>query len=128
MNTKSLLQNCLKLLSVEFNKDWDDSTRAQIAKLHGQIPPRMLGHYALMGERDKKGVTAVRNQVCTSCRVRVPRATAIYLMWGEDIGICNNCEAYTFLSEWVQIEGLADGPTAKPTTNLPLGREPAHAA
>lgn len=128
MNTKSLLQNFLRLQALEFDAVWDDDTEKQIAKLRAQIPPQMLGHYDRMSERGKKGVAAVCNQVCTGCHVRVPRATVIYLTRGEDIQICENCGVYLYLPELMETEPLTDRPAARPITKLPPRRQPIHAS
>ena len=127
MNTKSLLQNFLKLQTLEFDEVWDDDMEKQIAKLRAQIPPQMPGHYDRMSERGKKGIAAVRNQVCTGCHVRVPQATVIYLTRGEDIQICENCGAYLYLPELTETEPLTDRLAAKPGPKSPFRGEAAHA-
>ena len=122
MNAKSLLQNLLKLQTLEFDDVWDDETEKQIAKLRARIPAQILGHYDRMSERGKKGVAAVRNQVCTGCHVRVPRSTVVYLMREEDVQLCENCGSYLYLPELTQVESPERRPAAK------ARKQPVHAA
>lgn len=104
MNTKQLLNNLLKLQSIEFGEDDLDDTHREtkdkkIAELRRQIPVPILNHYDRLGARGKKGAAPVRNQTCTGCHVSVTRAIVLDLMRGEDIQVCENCGRYLYLPE-----------------------------
>jgi len=111
MNTKQLLQNLLKLQALEFEEAVEPELEKRIAELRVQIPPPILGHYDRMRVRGKKGVRAVRNQICLGCHMQVTRATVINLMHGEDIQICENCGAYLYLPS---SEEETEAPEVKP--------------
>jgi predicted nucleic acid-binding Zn-ribbon protein len=94
-----LMQNLLKLQALEFNEPAEPGMETCIAELRAKIPAPVLGHYDRLGARGKKGVAAIRNQVCTGCHVQVPRGTVLTLMHDDDIQICENCGRYLYLSE-----------------------------
>lgn len=121
MNVNQLLQTLQKLQTLERDETWDDNMEKQIAELRAQIPPPILGHYDRLSASGKKGVAAVRNQVCTGCHVQVPRATVIHLMHGEDLQICDNCGCYLYLPETKE-------PEAPKKTKSRKRAELAHAA
>ena len=92
-----LLQNLVKLQSIEFDEITEKSAGATVEELRAKIPPQILGHYDRLVARGKKGVTGVRNQVCTGCHMRVPIAVVTTLMHDTDIQLCENCGRYLFL-------------------------------
>ncbi len=88
---KDLIANLLKLQMLEFKETAPADREKQIADLRAKIPAQILAHYDRLVVRGKKGVAAVRNQVCTGCHVQVPRAVVLTLMHGDDIQICESC-------------------------------------
>ena len=96
---KELIENLVKLQTLQFAETTDAAAEKQIAELRAKIPPPIHAHYARLVERGKKGVAAVRNQICTGCHVQVPRATVITLMHGDDIQLCESCGRYLYLPE-----------------------------
>jgi hypothetical protein len=95
----ALLQNLIKLQSLEFVEIKEKNADATIAELRGKIPPQILAHYDRLLARGKKGVAAIRNQVCTGCHMRVPIAVVATLMHDTDIQICESCGRYLYLSD-----------------------------
>ena len=89
---KELIENLLKLQTLEFNETADARTAGRIAELRG-----------------KKGVAAVRNQICTGCHMQVPLAVVMTLMHGDDIRICENCGRYLHLPEVTETEKAKRG-------------------
>src|ERR1035438_6076474 len=96
---KELIENLLKLQTLEFNETAEAKTAGRIAELRGKIPAPILVHYDRLAESGKKGVAAVRHQVCTGCHMQVPLAVVMTLMHGDDIRICENCGRYLYLPE-----------------------------
>jgi predicted nucleic acid-binding Zn-ribbon protein len=95
----AVIQNVLKLQELEFGEVTGESVESQIAELRGKIPQPILGHYDRLRVRDKKGVAAVRNNVCTGCHMRVPIGQVTVLMRGEDIQVCETCGRYLYMAE-----------------------------
>jgi len=94
-----LLQNLIKLQSLEFGEIKEKNADAIITELRGKIPPQIIAHYDRLLARGKKGVAAVRNQVCTGCHMRVPIGVVTTLMHDTDIQICESCGRYLYLSD-----------------------------
>jgi predicted nucleic acid-binding Zn-ribbon protein len=107
-----LLQNLLKLQSLEFDKVEGKTAAAMIAELRAKIPPQILSHYDRLAVRGKKGVAIVRDQVCTGCHMRLPIGVITTLMHGLDIQLCDNCDRYLYLAPPAKIEVVE--PTASP--------------
>jgi len=97
-----LLQNLIKLQSLEFGESKEKNADATIAELRGKVPPQIITHYDRLVARGKKGVAAVRNQVCTGCHMRVPIGVVATLMHDTDIQICESCGRYLYLSDTPQ--------------------------
>ena len=95
----ALLQNLIKLQSLEFGEIKEKNAEATVAELRGKIPPQIMAHYDRLLARGKKGVAAVRNQVCTGCHMRVPIGVVATLMHDADIQICESCGRYLYLSD-----------------------------
>jgi predicted nucleic acid-binding Zn-ribbon protein len=93
-----LLQNLIKLQSLEFGENKGKNAGTNIAELRGKIPPQILAHYDRLLAKGKKGVAAVRNQVCTGCHMRVPIGAIMSLKHGEDIQLCESCGRYLYLA------------------------------
>jgi predicted nucleic acid-binding Zn-ribbon protein len=94
-----LLQNLIKLQAIEFEETTKKNAGATIAELRGKIPPQILGHYDRLVAQGKKGVTAIRGEVCASCHIRVPIGAITTLKRGEDIQLCENCGRYLYLPD-----------------------------
>jgi len=94
-----LMQNLVRLQSLEFVETKEKNAAASIAELRGKIPPQIIAHYDRLLARGKKGVAAVRNQVCTGCHMRVPIGVVATLMHDTDIQICESCGRYLYLSD-----------------------------
>ena len=107
-----LLQNLVKLQSLEFEKTTDKAAEPVVAELRGKIPPQILGHYDRLVAHGKKGLAAVRDQVCTGCHMRVPIGVVTTLMHDTDIQLCDSCGRYLYLAEATPAE--APKPTVKP--------------
>ena len=96
---KSILENLLKLQTLESAGIAGAETRKQLAELRAKIPAQILGHYDRLRVRGKKGIAVIRHQVCSGCHVQVPRNTELTLMHGADIQICESCGCYLSLPE-----------------------------
>ena len=105
MNTlNELLQNLIQLQSLEFSEVEDKQTEAAMTELRAKIPPQILGHYDRLVAKGKKGITLVRDQVCTGCHMRVPIGGIMALKHGEDIQLCENCGRYLYLPPATEAE------------------------
>jgi predicted nucleic acid-binding Zn-ribbon protein len=107
-----LLQNLIKLQLLEFEKKPDKAADPAIAELRGKIPSQILGHYDRLVAHGKKGLAAVRDQVCTGCHMHLPIGVITTLMRDDDIQLCDNCGRYLYLLEATKAE--VPKPTAKP--------------
>ena len=94
-----LLQNLLKLQTLDFEETDEKDAEAAIAALRAKIPAQILGHYDRLVVRGKKSVALVRGQVCTGCHMTVPLGTIMTLKRGDDIQLCENCGRYLYLPE-----------------------------
>ena len=95
----AVLQNLLKLQGLEFGEETSKKIETQIAELRVVIPAPILGHYDRLRARDKKGMAAVRNQVCTGCHLKQPIGKITVLMRDEDVQLCDSCGRYLYLEE-----------------------------
>jgi hypothetical protein len=109
-----LLQNLIKLQSLEFVETREKNAGATIAELRGKIPPQIIAHYDRLQARGKKGVAAIRNQVCTGCHMRVPIGVVATLMHDTDIQICESCGRYLYLSDPPQASAPVEAAKPKP--------------
>ena len=107
-----LLQNLVKLQSLEFAGVKNKNVEASLAELRGKIPPQILGHYDRLVAHGKKGLAAVRDQVCTGCHMHLPIGVVTTLMRDDDIQLCDNCGRYLYLPEATKAD--VPKPTAKP--------------
>lgn len=111
---KELMQNLLKLQALDFDETGGKKTGALKAELRGKIPPQILVHYDRLRAHGKKGIAAVRNQVCTACHMRLPLGVIMTLKHGVDIQLCDTCGRYLYLEEIVpQAEPAPVKPAAK---------------
>ena len=115
LHMNELINNLLKLQSLEFEEKAGPEIEKQIATLRAKIPAPILGHYDRLVARGKKGTAAVRHEVCTACHMRVPRGVVLTLLHGEDIQLCENCGRYLYLAEKPEFSKL-DISQRKPKT------------
>ena len=94
-----IMQHLLKLQALELNESDDADTERRISLLRAKIPTQLIGHYDRLRSRGKKGLAAVRNEVCTACHMHVPRGSILTLMHREDIQVCENCGRYIYLTD-----------------------------
>ena len=109
-----LLQNLIKLQSIEFGEIKDKHAEASKAELRAKIPSQILGHYDRLVVRGKKGVAMVRDQVCTGCHMRQPIGTIMTLMHEQDIQLCESCGRYLYLAPPVKTEPAEPAARPKP--------------
>lgn len=96
---KTLMQNLLKLQTLEFGDTKDARSAAAAAELRAKLPAPILAHYDRLRARGKKGLAAVRNQVCTSCHMQLNLAVVMTLKQAQDVQLCQNCGRYLYLPE-----------------------------
>ncbi len=116
-----LLQNLIKLQSLEFSEVEDKNAEAAMAELRDKIPRQILGHYDRLVAKGKKGITLVRDQVCTGCHMRVPIGGIMALKHGEDIQLCESCGRYLYLPP---VTEAAPAKAAEPPANPKPARKP----
>jgi predicted nucleic acid-binding Zn-ribbon protein len=117
---KELLQSLVRLQSLEFDKVKDGNPKKSIADLRAKIPAPILEHYDRLAVRGKKGITAVQNQVCTGCHMRVPMGVIMTLMHEQDIQICDSCGRYLYLAETTaKVESPVPVSEVKPVKKAP---------
>jgi predicted nucleic acid-binding Zn-ribbon protein len=109
---KALLQNLIQLQSLESGGVKNKNVEASLAELRAKIPSQILAHYDRLVARKKKGVAAVRGQVCSGCHMQVPLGVVMTLRRGQDIQICESCGRYLYLPPTVETE--AAEPAARP--------------
>ena len=93
----ALLQNLIKLQSLQFGEVKDKNAEATTAELRSKIPPQILVHYDRLVAHRKKGVAIVRNQVCTGCHMHLPIGVIMTLKHAQDIQLCESCGRYLYL-------------------------------
>lgn len=109
-----LFQNLIQLQSLEFGDDKKAQVEAAKAALRAQIPAQILAHYDRLVARGKKGVAAVRGQVCSGCHMQVPLGVVMTLRHGQDIQLCENCGRYLYLPSAGETETAETSAVPKP--------------
>jgi predicted nucleic acid-binding Zn-ribbon protein len=109
-----LLQNLIKLQSLEFGETGDKNAEATMTGLRAKIPSQILAHYDRIVVKGKKGITMVRDQVCTGCHMRVPIGAIMSLKHGEDIQLCESCGRYLYLAPPTETVPAAPAAGSKP--------------
>ena len=115
----SILQDLLALQALDFGETTAKNAEAQAEELRAKIPQPFVGHYERLRVRGKKGVAAVRNQVCTGCHMHVPIGQITVLMRGEDVQLCESCGRYLYLPEPAVEEPAAQAEAPKPKKKTP---------
>jgi predicted nucleic acid-binding Zn-ribbon protein len=111
---KDWLQNLVRLQSLEFGDDKSAQVEESMAALRAGIPPQILGHYDRLVARGKKGVAAVRGQVCSGCHMQVPLGVVMTLRHGQDIQLCENCGRYLYLPAETEAAAMESAIARKP--------------
>ena len=76
-----------------------------------------MKHYDRFRVRDKKGLAAVNNQVCTGCHMRLPLGVIMTLKRGQDIQLCDSCGRYLYLAPEMEsrpVTATADSKVGQP--------------
>ena len=107
-------QHLSRLQAVEFGEVTGKAIAKQAAELRTLIPLPILAHYDRLRVRGKKGLAAVRNQVCTGCHMSVPIGKITVIMRGDDIQLCENCGRYLYLPEPVEAATVEIEAATKP--------------
>jgi hypothetical protein len=94
---KDLMQHLIQLQSLEYGKDKSAQGAAVLTELRAKIPTQILAHYDRLVARGKKGMAAVRGQVCSGCHMQVPLGVVNTLKQGQDIQLCESCGRYLYL-------------------------------
>lgn len=81
---------------------------AEILRLRQKIPAPILAHYDRMRARDKKGVSIVRNSVCSECHMRLASGIAAAVLRKEDVLICDTCGRYLHIPREVESAAAAE--------------------
>ena len=115
----AVLQNLLKLQTLDFASGSDKKTAAEIAGLRAQVPAPILGHYDRLRTRGKKGVALVRNHTCTGCYMRQPIGKITTLMRDEDIQLCDSCGRYLYLPTEAESQFVDKVEATKPAAKKP---------
>jgi predicted nucleic acid-binding Zn-ribbon protein len=110
---KDLLQNLIKLQSIEFGEIEEKTAGISKSDLRGKIPPQILGHYDRLVARGKKGVAMVRGQICGGCHMSLPLGVIMTLRHGDDVQICENCGRYLCLAEPAKVGTPEPAPRPK---------------
>jgi len=116
---KELIENLLKLQTLQFDPTVD-AKDDRIAKFRANTPEPVMLHYDRLVARGKKGVAAVRSQVCTGCHMQVPLGVTMALMRGDDIQICETCGRYLYLAP----AAVETPEAAKPKRKTTRARKP----
>jgi hypothetical protein len=125
---KELLQDLIQLQSLEFGGDEKENREAALAGLRAKIPSQILAHYDRLVARGKKGVAAVRGQVCSGCHMQVPLGVVMTLKRGDDIQLCESCGRYLYLSPTVETEASEPAASPKPARKKRKQTRPLQAA
>jgi hypothetical protein len=86
---------------------------AELEQRRAEVPVPVLAHFERMTARGKKGVSLVRDGVCTECHLRLTTGKLANLAADTDICLCDNCGRYLYLSAAEKVAAVAI-PAAKP--------------
>jgi hypothetical protein len=125
---KELLQNLIQLQSLEFGGDEKEKGGAVLAELRAKIPSQILAHYDRLVARGKKGVAAVRGQVCSGCHMQVPLGVVMTIKRGQDIQLCESCGRYLYLPPAVETKVTESAASPKPERKKRKQKRPFPAA
>jgi predicted nucleic acid-binding Zn-ribbon protein len=125
---KALLQNLIQLQTLESSGVKDKNVEASLTELRAKIPSQILAHYDRLVARGKKGMAAVRGQVCSGCHMQVPLGVVMTLKRGDDIQICESCGRYLYLPPTVETEATKPAVSPKPERKKRKQKQPFLAA
>jgi hypothetical protein len=129
LNTMNVVvQNLIRLQTLEFGEVKNVGGEAE--QLRAKIPAPILGHYDRLRVRGKKGISLVRNQVCTGCHMHVPIGKITVLMRELDIQLCDYCGRYLYLADAAEspaVEPVAAAQPAEKKATKPRKRKVAAA-
>jgi predicted nucleic acid-binding Zn-ribbon protein len=92
---KNVIEILYSLQQLELGGESDTpGTAEEISKLRKEVPSQIMGHYDRLRARGKKGVSIVRNSVCTECHMKLATGINAELIRAEDILICDSCGRY----------------------------------
>jgi predicted nucleic acid-binding Zn-ribbon protein len=94
---KDLLTSLVQLQSLEFGDDHGPKVESAKAELRAKIPSQIIAHYDRLVAHGKKGMAAVRGQVCSGCHMQVPLGVVMSLRHEQDIQLCGSCGRYLYL-------------------------------
>jgi predicted nucleic acid-binding Zn-ribbon protein len=92
------MENLLALQQLEFGARKTGKV-SERERLRSAIPEIILGNIDRLLARGKRGVSVIRQGVCTECHLRLPLGTLLTLARGEDLQLCGNCGRYLYLPE-----------------------------
>jgi predicted nucleic acid-binding Zn-ribbon protein len=121
---KALLQNLIQLQTLESSGVKDKNAAASLAELRAKIPAQIIAHYDRLVARGKKGLAAVRGQVCSGCHMQVPLGVVMTLKRGDDIQICESCGRYLYLPPAVETEVTETAASPKPERKKRKPKQP----
>jgi len=102
----------LKLQDIQFGDSAGKAAEKQIEELRGLIAAPILSHYDRLRAREKKGIVAIRNQVCCGCHMTVPIGTVTVMMREDGVYLCENCGRYLYLPAPVPAVEIVPAPAA----------------
>jgi predicted nucleic acid-binding Zn-ribbon protein len=123
-----LLQNLVQLQSLEFGEVEKEKGEAALAKLRAKIPSQILAHYDRLVARGKRGLAAVRGQVCSGCHMQVPLGVVMTLRHDQDIQLCESCGRYLYLPPAEKTEAAEPAARPKPERKKRKQKRPLLAA
>lgn len=80
----------------------------KIEAVRNLLPTSILSYHDALRARGRVSVAPVRNNVCSSCHLVVPRGTALELRRSHnELTVCNNCGVFIYLPEEEQQQAAA---------------------
>ena len=109
------MESLLALQQLQFNPRTKAAAEAEIGKVRKQVPAQIMAQYERLVSRQKKGVSLVRNGVCSECHLRIPGGKLVGLAHTDEIHTCDNCGRYLHLpdDELLRMRFSAPGLPAK---------------
>lgn len=103
MNSVTILLIELQSLEEGLEKRLSASQRTdvanQVAKVRGQIPITIQGHYDRLRAVGKKPMAAVVNGACQGCFLSLPYGDILRMRTSDDIHLCEHCGRYIYLKD-----------------------------
>lgn len=103
MNSVTILLIELQSLEEGLEKRLSATQRTEVtdrvAKVRGQIPITIQGHYDRLRAVGKKPMAAVVNGACQGCFLSLPYGDILRMRTSDDIHLCEHCGRYIYLGE-----------------------------